>query len=142
MADRLEENKAVARRFFTALSEGEVDEAVGLFSEEGSWWVAGQDGPGISLTSQQMAGAFQNVLSGPAKGVQYAERGLVAEGDQVVIEIVASGLLSNGNHYNNHFCFILEIKDGLIVGGHEYMDTAHSARAFAGALTSSASQQS
>lgn len=81
----------------------------------------------------EIAETFRNALSTRAKGVQFKERSIVAEGDRVVVEIIATGTISNGNAYDQRYCFILDIKDGEIVGGHEYMDTAHSARAFAGA---------
>jgi ketosteroid isomerase-like protein len=133
MSDQLESNKAVARQFFALLSSGDIDEALSLFTDEGEWWVAGEDGPGSSKSMPDIAAQFRMVLEGPGKGVTFTERGIVAEGDRVVVEIVGAGTLSNGNEYRNRYCFIVQVKDGKICGGNEYMDTAHAMRAFTGA---------
>src|ERR1700743_1300487 len=130
---KVEENKAVARMFFELLSRGDIDRALRLFDDEGEWWVAGDDGPGSPKTSLEMAQAFRWVLEGPGKGVTFSERGALAEGDRVTMEIVGAGTLTNGQEYRNRYCFIVEVKDGKIVGGHEYMDTAHAHKAFTGA---------
>jgi ketosteroid isomerase-like protein len=130
MPDKTEANKATARQFFADLSAGRVDEGLALFGAEGAWWVAGEDGPGSSKAMADIAEQFRWVLTGVGKGVQFTERGILAEGDQVVVEMVASGQLTTGNEYRNRYCFILTIRDGAIVGAHEYMDTAHAARAF------------
>jgi ketosteroid isomerase-like protein len=135
MPDNTEANKAVAREFFAHLNAGRIDEGLGLFGETGEWWVAGENGPGSSKGMRDIAEQFRWVLTGPGKGVQFTERGIVAEGDQVVFEAVASGLLTSGNEYQNRYCFILTIRDGEIVGAHEYMDTAHAARAFSESTT-------
>jgi len=132
MASHIEKNKALVRRIFTLLSEGKIEEGLEPFGPDGEWWVAGQNGPGMTMTVPEIAASFRGVLTGPAKGVQFTERGMVAEGDRVLIEVVGEGKISTGHPYCNRYCFIFQIKDGVIVGGHEYMDTAHAASAFAG----------
>jgi ketosteroid isomerase-like protein len=129
----LEQNKATVRKFFSLMNDGRVEEALGLFGTEGSWWFAGDDGPGVTKTLAGIADQWRSVLSGPARGVQFSERALTAEGDWVAIEMVGSGQLATGAQYRNRYCFVLQVQNGSIVGGREYMDTAHATKAFSGA---------
>jgi hypothetical protein len=39
-----------------------------------------------------------------------------------------SATLANGNHYTNDYCFVFELRDGLIHRVREYMDTAKGMR--------------
>jgi ketosteroid isomerase-like protein len=133
MSGQLDANKAIARQFFARLSSGDIDEALSLFSDQGNWWFAGEDGPGTTKDMPGIAEQFAWVLKGPGKGVTFTERGILAESDKVVIEVIGAGTLTNGHEYRNRYCFILTIKDGKISGGHEYMDTAHAHSAFSGA---------
>jgi uncharacterized protein len=132
MSSDIEHNKAVARKFFALLSSGDIDAALNLFSDSGEWWVAGEDGPGSIKSMPGIAEQFRWVLTGPGKGVTFTERGILAEGDRVMLEIIGAGTLANGNEYRNRYCFVVEVKDSKICGGNEYMDTAHAARAFGG----------
>lgn len=51
-------------------------------------------------------------------------RSVYADGNTVVIEQRLRATLANGNPYDNDYCFVLELKDGLIHRVREYMDTA------------------
>jgi ketosteroid isomerase-like protein len=127
-------NVTTVRLFFALLSEGRLDEGLGLLSDQpGEWWVAGNDGPGTALTLAQVAQQFRAVLSGPAKHVTFAERAMTATGDRVVAEMIATGPMTTGKEYANRYCFVLTVSDGRITGCREYMDTAHAASAFSGA---------
>ncbi|WP_284747006.1 nuclear transport factor 2 family protein [Amycolatopsis sp. RTGN1] len=54
--------------------------------------------------------------------------GFHADGDRVVVEETMTATLANGNHYANDYCFVFELKDGLIHRVREYMDTARGHR--------------
>jgi ketosteroid isomerase-like protein len=51
-------------------------------------------------------------------------RGLYADGELVIVEETMTATLANGNHYANDYCFVFELKGGLIHRVREYMDTA------------------
>lgn len=51
-------------------------------------------------------------------------RGFYADGDVVVVEETMQATLAGGNAYRNDYCFIFELRDGLIHRVREYMDTA------------------
>lgn len=51
-------------------------------------------------------------------------RGIYADGESVIVEETMSATLANGNPYSNDYCFVFELRDGLIHRVREYMDTA------------------
>ncbi|MGW4946879.1 nuclear transport factor 2 family protein [Actinoplanes sp. NPDC004185] len=55
-------------------------------------------------------------------------RGFYADGNTVIVEETMSATLSNGSHYTNDYCFIFELRNGLIHRVREYMDTAKGMR--------------
>jgi ketosteroid isomerase-like protein len=49
--------------------------------------------------------------------------GFYADGNIVVIEQRLRATLANGNAYDNDYCFVRELENGLIRRVREYMDT-------------------
>jgi uncharacterized protein len=62
-------------------------------------------------------------------------RGIYAEGDTVIVEERMRATLSHGGNYDNDYCFIFELENGLIKRVREYMDTQRGARCFQTPLT-------
>jgi uncharacterized protein len=60
-------------------------------------------------------------------------RGVYADGNVVIIEQRMGATLANGKAYDNDYCFVFEVKDGLIHRVREYMDTAKGNRMVFGA---------
>ncbi|GAB2560248.1 nuclear transport factor 2 family protein [Nocardia heshunensis] len=54
--------------------------------------------------------------------------GFYADGDRVIVEETMSATLANGGRYRNDYCFVFELRDGLIHRVREYMDTARGHR--------------
>jgi ketosteroid isomerase-like protein len=63
-------------------------------------------------------------------GVSIDFRGIYADGDTVIVEVRMQATLAHGGHYDNDYCFIFELEDGLIKRVREYMDTRRGARWF------------
>lgn len=61
-------------------------------------------------------------------------RGFYAEENVVVVEERTRATLFNGNAYDVEYCFVFELKDGLIKRVREYMDTLNGARMVFGSL--------
>nr|BFE73872.1 hypothetical protein GCM10020092_071730 [Actinoplanes digitatis] len=59
-------------------------------------------------------------------------RGIHADGGRVIVEETMTATLANGNHYANDYCFVFELRDGLIHRVREYMDTARGHRTIFG----------
>ena len=109
-----------------------MDMALELIADEGEFWQAGSDGPGRMMTLAELKGMFRGVIGVIPGGMTFTETGIVCEGNRVVIELTSEATLANGRPYRNRYCFFLDIAGGKIVGGKEYMDTQHAAKAFAG----------
>jgi ketosteroid isomerase-like protein len=54
--------------------------------------------------------------------------GFHTDGERVVVEETMTATLANGNHYANDYCFVFELRAGLIHRVREYMDTARAHR--------------
>jgi uncharacterized protein len=63
-----------------------------------------------------------------AAGVSIGFRGIYADGDTVIVEERMQAALARGGRYDNDYCFIFELEDGLIKRVREYMDTRRGAR--------------
>ena len=50
-------------------------------------------------------------------------RSLFADGDTVILEERMQATLADGGRYDNDYCFVFELRDGLIHRVREYMDT-------------------
>jgi ketosteroid isomerase-like protein len=48
---------------------------------------------------------------------------MIADGDYVVLEATGTAKTKDGEPYNNTYCIVLELRDGKIVRGREYLDT-------------------
>ncbi len=59
-----------------------------------------------------------------ASDVKIEFKGVYADGNAVVVEQRMRATLANGRHYENDYCFVFEMEDGLIKIMREYMDTA------------------
>jgi ketosteroid isomerase-like protein len=57
-------------------------------------------------------------------------RGVYADGDRVVTEVRLRATLAHGGHYDNEYCFIFDMENGLIKRIREYMDTLRGAAWF------------
>ena len=56
---------------------------------------------------------------------------IVGEGEVVVVECEGSVETKQGGRYDNRYCWIVEIRDGMIFAIREYMDTAYIQSLFA-----------
>ncbi len=50
---------------------------------------------------------------------------MIAEGNQVAVEVESYGEHANGKTYNNKYHFLITIESGKITEVKEYMDTLH-----------------
>jgi len=123
-----EENKKVALRFFESLSTGNLDVALELISDRVTWWLAGkpeQFALAGSKDKTQFAEMLGLIEKGMPDGIRLTITGVTAEGDRVAVEMNADGVSALGKEYHNEYHDLLEVRDGKIEAGREYLDTAH-----------------
>lgn len=124
MGSTEEANKEIARRFLTqVLSQGDVDAARELYSEDFEVWTAGSlPFSGSSNKSQALEG-MSAVLGLFPKGLEFTVDAVTAEGGRVAIEAHSDGVTVQGHRYQQTYHFLMEVRDGKITKFKEYMDT-------------------
>jgi uncharacterized protein len=119
------ENKDTIRRIYAALENGDRSVFGASVQPDYVWRLAGQ-----SSWSKRFAGQ-EDVRTNLLKplfalfATEYRARAinLVAEGDQVVVEIRGDVQTHSGKRYNNEYCFVFRFRDGKIAEIVEYGDT-------------------
>ena len=120
-----EDNKIIVTEFLKLFSAGDMDAALDMMADDGTWWVAG----GFPLSGTKTKAEFVELLAGvgdaiegPIKIEPYA---MTAEGDRVAVEARSSAEHVNGKSYRNEYHFLFVAKNGKLWRVKEYLDTMH-----------------
>ena len=128
----IEENKQLVTGFWQAISESRMDAARAMLHDDLTWWITGN----TALSGKYDKAGFIELISGAVEatesGIQVTPVMLTAEDNRVAMEAVSDGTLKNGKKYENKYHFLHFIRDGRIIGVHEYMDTEHVTAVFGG----------
>ena len=119
------QNKALVTTFFERFSAGEIDQAFALVSDDVSWWVPGDLPFSGTKTKEQYMQVVNSIQQGFPDGLELDATGMIAEGNQVAVEVASNGKHVNGKTYTNRYHFLITIEGGKIVDEKEYMDTLH-----------------
>lgn len=139
----------VATGFMSALDANDADALAPCFAEDGTWWVdTGFDraagafdvdpGPERPWPLHGLMDARQKVellRSLPQRfpgGCRQILRRSFAGGDIAVLEVEGDGMFLGERPYRNRYCFVVDVREGLVQSVREYLDTAHSAHVFDG----------
>jgi ketosteroid isomerase-like protein len=121
--NEVETNKALARKFFDALSRSDVPAIVDAYAEDGRVQTMGNtlisgvfDKPMITQAAGKVLGAFPN-------GIKFVIHEITAEGDRVAVEAESFATHVSGKPYNNKYHFLMRFRDGKLLEFKEYMDT-------------------
>jgi len=124
----LEANKQVAREFFARFTANDIAGALDTMSDDATWWIAGKPGQAqrCGLHSKtQIARLFHYMVGQMENGLAMTVKGVIAEGDQVAVEVESHGRLRNGRVYNNDYHILMTLRDGKVCAVREYLDTFH-----------------
>ncbi|TFG95236.1 MAG: hypothetical protein E4H11_05385 [Myxococcales bacterium] len=121
----IEENKALVREYFRRMQAGEATVAE-MMADDITWWVP---------QSSELGGTHRGkaaVLALMGKGVDLYQLPLeveieemVAERDQVCVQLVVEAKTAAGLPYRNDYHFAFRIRDGKLAGVREYVDTKY-----------------
>ncbi|OXM66156.1 MULTISPECIES: nuclear transport factor 2 family protein [Amycolatopsis] len=140
-------NRAVVQAAWRAFATHDAKQIAAFFTEDAEWLAPAGNATAVALDApSHMVGrdAITRFLAHDfsrlfVSDVSVEFHGFYADGDRVVVEETMSATLANGNAYRNDYCFVFELRDGLIHRVREYLDTARGHRAVFGAAVPAAS---
>lgn len=108
----------VVLQFLRAIERGDEADIDALQAPECSWWILGH---GVMSREEYTASVRAMLLTASSRRVDVL--GITAEGDRVAVEI-RSEMLFGDRVYRNSYHDLFVVRDGRIVEGREYFDTA------------------
>jgi ketosteroid isomerase-like protein len=117
---------------FQALASLDPDRISAVFTDDAEWLSPPENAVAVALEApHHMVGRtaiarffaedFPRLF---ARDVAIAFHGMHAHGERVTVEATMTATLANGTQYVNDYCFVFELRDGLIHRVREYVDTA------------------
>jgi uncharacterized protein len=135
-------NRDVVQQAWRAFAGHDADQIAAFFTEDAEWLAPAGNATAVALdVPSHMVGSkaiahfiaddFPRLFAGD---VTVTFHGLYAAGDRVIVEETMSATLASGVPYANDYCFVFELRDGLIHRVREYLDTARGHQAVFGEL--------
>jgi len=122
------QNKQIVLELIRLAADNRTSDALALLHPAATWWVAG-DPQRLKVAGLKNRAQAERLLEGVKKaipgGMRMIVHGVTAENDRVAVEAEGDGIWRDGRQYHNHYHFLFEVRDGLICGVREYMDTLH-----------------
>ena len=131
-----QQSREIVQNAWRAFATRDPEQISAVFDKDAEWLAPPENATAVALGgTNHMVGreaiVYFLTVDFPrlfAKDVAVTFRGFYADGDIVVVEETMEATLSNGNSYTNDYCFVFELRNGLIHRVREYMDTARGAR--------------
>ncbi len=129
MSEIEKRNEQVVRLFFETLSTGKLERVRPLLHEQATWTVMATGIPGAG--EKKGRNAIIDGFLGPVRGLfedgdpKVRIERMICQGTVVAAEARGTGQLKNGKKYDNHYAFVIEIKDDKLFALREYMDSYH-----------------
>lgn len=124
----IEQNVAVARRFYECFSAGDLDGVMATLNEDARFRVPGKPdelSSGGWYDKARIRRLFEFMTKRLKDGLHMDVLSVLADGDKVALEVVSEGELENGRRYNNEYFVLFTFADGKICEVREYNDTLH-----------------
>ena len=129
-------SRAVVQAAWRAFAGHDAAQIAAFFTEDAEWLAPAGNATAVALdVPSHMVGrnAIAHFIANDfprlfVRDVAVDLRGFYADGDRVVVEEKMRATLADGNAYVNDYCFVFELRDGLICRVREYMDTARGHR--------------
>jgi ketosteroid isomerase-like protein len=121
------ENKQIVQGFFDALASDDVEKMKAVMAPGFAWTFPGSTP--ISGTFRGHEEIFERFFPRLAECVDMSSglgihiEDVIAEGDKVVVRYRGE-MTGKYGPYNNRYCHVLTVRDGLIQGTEEYAETA------------------
>ena len=126
-----QDNVRIVEEFFAAIGRGDEQGLVALCAEDIEWIIPGENRP-LAGTHRGHAG-LADVLKKASETVEtsYPEPAeFIAQGDRVVVVGFATGRIKATNKtFEDHWIFVITVRNGKLTNIREYIDTQALARA-------------
>ena len=119
----IEANKQIAHDFMDAMSSGEAERILALYTEDVRIWTAGSLPFSGNHDRAAAAALCEGLLGAFPEGLAFSIVAMTAEGERVAIEAEGRGIHASGKVYHQRYHFLLVIRDGKIARMKEYFDT-------------------
>ena len=130
-------SSSLVQNTFQALAGGDPEQIAAVLTEDAEWLSQPGNATAVALdTTHHMIGRsaivrffaedFPRLF---ARDVALEVHRLHADDELGVVEATMSATLPDGNRFSNDYCFVIEIRDGLVRRVREYTDTARGLRA-------------
>ena len=122
-----EQNEQIVRNFFKILSTGELESIRKTLHADASWTPMVKNVPGAGVHARR--DVIVDKFLAPVRGLfedgdpKTTIDNIFAKGNVVCVESRGKGKLRNGKIYDNQYCWVIEVKDGLVWRIREYMDS-------------------
>jgi ketosteroid isomerase-like protein len=131
-------NKQLVMNAWEAFATRDPDRVRAVFAPDAEWLAPADNATALALDgAHHLVGRDRIVrfLTSEFGTVFVADvsiefRGVYADGDIVIVEERMGATLAHGGHYDNDYCFVFEMEEGLIKRVREYMDTQRGAAWF------------
>ncbi|MGV3768589.1 MAG: nuclear transport factor 2 family protein [Sphingobium phenoxybenzoativorans] len=116
----------VATGFFEDVSAGRVAEAWDRLAPDVIYDVIAPAPVGRRVDRDGLGAMYADgVMAALAEPLRLEIKGVTAEGERVAVEVESHSVNKRGMIYNNRYHFLFVIREGKIVEGREYLDSAH-----------------
>ena len=121
----VEENKKLVVGAWDMVTAGDAEGFLSKLSDDATWTFFG---------SHKFAGTFNGKAEIISKlfeplgdvledGIKIKIKTVTAEGDRVIMETTGKARTKSGVDYNNEYCMVVTVANGLIVAVREYLDS-------------------
>ncbi|MDT0306217.1 nuclear transport factor 2 family protein [Streptomyces sp. DSM 44917] len=136
-----QQSRTLVESAWRAFASHDAERIAAVFAEDAEWLAPAGNATAVALGAPShmvgreaivrfLAEDFRRLF---ARDVTVTFRGFHADGERVVVEETMTATLADGGQYANDYCFVFELRDGLIHRVREYMDTARAHRMIFGA---------
>ncbi len=127
----IEDNKKLVTEFFDCFGKKEVDVAMNMMADDGTWWIGG-DVKMLPIAGLKTKAAMREILEkfvpNTVDGLKIIPKLITAEGDRVAYEAISRADFPSGFVYENEYHFLVTVKNGKIFSVKEYLDPFQTAQ--------------
>lgn len=123
MSTQSDANRATIQAFVAANNRGE--DILPFLADDATWWVPGHWMFGGTYRKQELATVFEKVSAVMDVKPRFTVHAMTAEEDRVAVDCAGSGRFADGEPFEQSYHFLFRLRDGKIVEGKEFMNTAY-----------------